>query len=304
MQLKAFSFHQWCVRSIASAFVAGSLVLGSATALAAEAKEIKQTIEQNGANLSVRANLMMADGKTMQDDMVLLTHGTLTHMGRSTYAALQKNLAALGVSSLAINLSLGVDNRQGEYDCAVPHKHKHTDALQEIGVWLDWLQKQGANQITLAGHSRGGNQTAWFASENDSDRFEKVVLIAPGFNGPKPADFLAKAKAMQKKGEGQSMIKGIDFIYCKDAQASADAVVSYYQDQPGYHTIELLKSAKKPTLVAIGSDDDVVEGLAEAVEPLVASGKVTTVTIEDADHFFMDFANEDLAAAIAEFVAE
>ncbi|WP_321277341.1 alpha/beta hydrolase [Thiomicrorhabdus indica] len=304
MRLNPFSFHKWCVSSVASAFVAGSLILGSAAVQAAEVKEIKQTIEQNGTNLSVRANLMMADGKTMQDDMVLLTHGTLTHMERSTYAALQKNLAALGVSSLAINLSLGVDNRQGEYDCAVPHKHRHTDALQEIGVWLDWLQKQGANQVTLAGHSRGGNQTAWFVSENDSDAFEKVVLIAPAFEGPKPAEFLAKAQEMQKKGEGQSMINGIDFIYCKDAQATADAVVSYYQDQSGYHTVELLKSAKKPTLVAIGSDDDVVAGLAEAVEPLVASGKVSAVTIEDADHFFLDFANEDLAAAIAEFVAE
>lgn len=304
MQLNPFSFHKWCVSSIASAFVASSLMLASASVQAAEVKEIKQTIEQNGTNLSVRANLMMADGKTMQDDMVLLTHGTLTHMERSTYAALQKNLAALGVSSLAINLSLGVDNRQGEYDCAVPHKHRHTDALQEIGVWLDWLQKQGANQVTLAGHSRGGNQTAWFVSENDSDAFEKVVLIAPAFEGPKPAEFLAKAQEMQKKGEGQSMINGIDFIYCKDAQATADAVVSYYQDQSGYHTVELLKSAKKPTLVAIGSDDDVVAGLAEAVEPLVASGKVSAVTIEDADHFFLDFANEDLAAAIAEFVAE
>ncbi|WP_130536363.1 alpha/beta hydrolase [Thiomicrorhabdus indica] len=304
MQLNPFSFHKWCVSSVASAFVAGSLILGSAAVQAAEVKEIKQTIEQNGTNLSVRANLMMADGKTMQDDMVLLTHGTLTHMERSTYAALQKNLAALGVSSLAINLSLGVDNRQGEYDCAVPHKHRHTDALQEIGVWLDWLQKQGANQVTLAGHSRGGNQTAWFVSENDSDAFEKVVLIAPAFEGPKPAEFLAKAQEMQKKGEGQSMINGIDFIYCKDAQATADAVVSYYQDQSGYHTVELLKSAKKPTLVAIGSDDDVVAELAEAVEPLVASGKVSAVTIEDADHFFLDFANEDLAAAIAEFVAE
>ena len=202
MQLNPFSFQKWCIRSVASAFVAGSLMLGSVAVQAAEVEKLKQTIEQNGTNLSVSANLLMADGKTMQDDMVLLTHGTLTHMERSTYAALQKNLAALGVSSLAINLSLGVDNRQGEYDCAVPHKHQHTDALQEIGVWLDWLQKQGANQITLAGHSRGGNQTAWFASENDSDAFKKVVLIAPGFEAPKPADFLAKAKEMQKEGEG------------------------------------------------------------------------------------------------------
>lgn len=287
-----------------AAMFAGSVLFANPAVQAAELKEVKQTIEQSGSELSVRANLLMADGKSYSDPIVLLTHGTLTHMGRSTYAALQKNLASLGVSSLAINLSLGVDNRQGEYDCAVPHKHQHTDALQEIGVWLDWLEDQGAQHITLAGHSRGGNQTAWFVDKNPNESFEKVVLIAPAFNGPKPVDYLSKAQTLQADGKGQTMLKDIDFIYCKGAQATADAVVSYYQDQPGYHTVELLKSAKKPTLVAIGSDDDVVDGLAEAVKPITSQANVSSVMIEDAGHFFMDFANEDLAAAIAEFVTD
>lgn len=295
--------QEFILKPLSYALFAGSLAFSS-VAFAAEVKEVKQTIQQQGQSLSVNANLLMADGKTFADEMVLLTHGTLTHKERSTYAALQKNLAAQGISSLAINLSLAVDNRHGEYDCAVPHKHQHTDALQEIGVWLDWLKSQGVDKVTLAGHSRGGNQTAWFASKNDSPMIEKVVLIAPAFEGPKAAPFLDKAKQMQQAGHGQEMLKGIDFIYCKDAQATADAVVSYYQDQDGYHTIELLKTAAKPTLVAIGSADDVVEGLAEAVEPLTAGGKVQAVVVEDADHFFLDFANEDLASAIAEFIRQ
>ena len=296
------SIQNFMIKPLVAAVLVSSLFSFSASA--AGVKQVKQSITQNGADLSVNANLLMADGKSYADGIVLLTHGTLTHKERSTYAALQKNLAALGVSSLAINLSLGVDNRHGEYDCAVPHKHQHTDALQEINVWLDWLKQQGAQNIVLAGHSRGGNQTAWFASENNDDAVSKVVLIAPSYDGPKGFKHLTKAKNMQEKGEGQKMIENIDFIYCKDTSASADAVVSYYQDQPGYHTIELLKAANKPTLVAIGSADDVVEGLAEAVEPLTADGKVQSVVIEDADHFFLDFANEDLAKAIAEFIEQ
>jgi hypothetical protein len=73
------------------------------TAHAAESKEIKQKYK----DLTVNANLLMADGKSYQDGIVLLTHGTLTHAGRSTYANLQQLLADRGISSLAINLSLG-----------------------------------------------------------------------------------------------------------------------------------------------------------------------------------------------------
>ncbi|MDG6777680.1 hypothetical protein QCB44_03065 [Thiomicrorhabdus sp. zzn3] len=77
------------------------LLLSAFSAHATEMKEIKQTYN----DLMVNANLMMADGKGYGDEMVLLTHGTLTHKDRSTYAQLQKNLASQGVSSLAINLS-------------------------------------------------------------------------------------------------------------------------------------------------------------------------------------------------------
>lgn len=155
--------------------VAMQVALFVSTAQAATIKEIKQT----NNNLTLNANLMMADGKTYADNIVLLTHGTLTHKDRSTYAQLQKNLAGQGISSLAINLSLGLDDRHGEYDCAVTHTHKHTDALKEIDFWLKWLQKQGAKNIILMGHSRGGNQTAWYSIEHDSNAFQKVILLAP-----------------------------------------------------------------------------------------------------------------------------
>jgi pimeloyl-ACP methyl ester carboxylesterase len=289
-----------------------SLLGASAASLAAEVKEIKQT--HNG--LTLNANLLMVDNKSYGDGVVLLTPGTLTHKDRSTYVQMQENLAAQGLSSLVINLSLGLSDRHGEYDCAVPHTHKHSDALNEIGFWMDWLKQQGANSVTLMGHSRGGNQTAWFADERDSAQISKVVLLAPATGsqqsaseyqekyGKPLADVLKKANQLAAKGQGDSLMKNTDFIYCKEAQVTPNAFVDYYTVKPQFDTPTLLKTVKKPTLVIMGAEDTVVADLPEKIAPLVASGKVKSVTIEDADHFFLDLASEDAAAAAAEFIKQ
>lgn len=287
--------------------ILGALFIASASYLpslhAAEVKEVTQ--QQQGITLN--ANLLMADDKGFADEMVLLTHGTLTHKERSTYAALQQNLANNGISSLAINLSLGLDNRHGEYDCAVPHTHKHTDALNEIGYWMDWLQQQGADKVTLMGHSRGGNQTAWFAVERDSDQVDKVILVAPATGKQQKLDAaqqatLDKAQKLVAAGKGQQMMKNTDFIYCKGAEVTAAAFADYYTVKPQFDTPTLLKEINKPTLVVIGTADDVVADLPEKIAPLADSGKITILELEDADHFFLDFANEDLATGAAEFI--
>lgn len=289
-----------------------TLLSTSWASLAAEVKEIKQTY--NG--LTLNANLVMGDQQTYADGIVLLTHGTLTHKDRSTYAQLQENLAAQGISSLAPSLSLGLNDRKGEYDCAVPHTHKHTEAIKEIGFWMDWLKQQGANSVTLMGHSRGGNQTAWFANEYDSAQINKVVLLAPATGeqqsaseyqekyGKPLADVLKKANALVAKGQGESLMKDTDFIYCKATQVTPNAFVDYYTVKPQFDTPTLLKTAKKPTLVIMGADDTVVADLPKKMAPLASNALIKTVTIMDADHFFLDLASEDAAAAAAEFIKQ
>lgn len=294
---------------LAALFISVPFMLAS-YAQAAEMKEIKQPY--NG--LTVNANLMLADGKSYGDEMVLLTHGTLTHKDRSTYKQIQKNLAYNGVSSLAINLSLGLDDRHGEYDCAVPHTHKHTDALKEIGFWLDWLQSKGADKVTLMGHSRGGNQTAWYGVEHDSDAVQGLVLIAPATGeqqsakdyekkyGTPLAPILEKANKLVAEGQGGTLMKDVDFIYCENAQVTAAAFADYYNPKPQFDTPTVLKNINKAVLVVMGSADTAVPDLPEKIQPLADAGKVETLMLEDADHFFLDFANEDLAAAAAEFI--
>lgn len=276
----------------------------------ASAEDVKQTYQGKTLN----ANLVYADGKNYGDNVVLLLHGTLTHNGRSTYADLQNNLAKEGITSLSMNLSLGLSDRRGEYDCATPHTHKHTDAIAEVGVWMDWLKQQGVKKVSVMGHSRGGNQIAWYVSEKDSDAINKVILLAPATGEQqsgkeyqekygKPLNSVLKnAKEMVKAGKGKELMKNTDFIYCEKSQVTAEAFVDYYDVKPKFDTPTVLKSIKKPTLVIVGSEDTVVPELPKRLEAIKSQKNVTITTIDGGDHFFVDLANEDVAAAVAKFI--
>ncbi|MDH5361194.1 MAG: alpha/beta hydrolase, partial [Gammaproteobacteria bacterium] len=102
------------------------------------------------------ANLELAEGKHLRDGVVLMTHGTLAHGQMEIMSTLQGLLKDNGINTLSINLSLGLDSRHGMYDCNVPHRHKHQDAMQEIDGWIKWLGSKNAGPVVLLGHSRGG----------------------------------------------------------------------------------------------------------------------------------------------------
>jgi pimeloyl-ACP methyl ester carboxylesterase len=266
--------------------------------------------------LSLNGRLMAAEGKSLKDGVVLLTHGTLAHNRMELIETLQKGLKERGLTSLAISLSLGLTKRTGMYDCKVPHNHSHEDALDEIGVWLNWLKTQGAGDIVLMGHSRGGNQTAWFAAERAPSEVKRVVLLAPatwnaerreaGFKRTHKEPLqpiLDKAKKLVADGKGDQMLKGVGVLYCPGADVSAKSFASYYQNEPRFHSPNLLSKIKVPVLVIAGAEDKVVRGLPKLVKPLADGKKVSLKVIAEAGHFFLDFFAEDVADAVAEFIA-
>lgn len=153
------------------AFILLALLLSSP----ATAEEV--TIEYKG--LTLNAEYAPGDGASVDDRLILIVHGTLAHNAMETIANLSAILNERGLNTLAINLSLGVDNRHGMYDCAVPHRHTHLGALGEIDAWITWAQEQGSGPITLFGHSRGGNQVAQYTTGGGASRLERVVLMAP-----------------------------------------------------------------------------------------------------------------------------
>jgi len=299
------------LKTFKTGFIAAWLVCCGA--LAAHAQDVSL---KNADGLTLGATLELADGKTVADGVVLLTHGTLAHNKMEIIVNLQKLLAERGISSLAPTLSLGVDKRTGMYDCKVPATHKHSDAMVEIGLWLGWLKGQGAKDVVLAGHSRGGNQTAWFAARENDPVVSKVVLIAPATWNAKSAakgfekthkqplaKVYAQARALVDAGKGGEFMKGVGVLYCPGADVTADSFISYYEQDDRRHTPNLLPLIKVPVLVIAGTKDTVVKGLIEAVEPMVDGKKIQLAVIDGAGHFFLDFYAEDAADAIAEFLA-
>ena len=287
-----------------------SLLLTSSYALAA-------TVQQQHKGLTLNANLELVNGKKLGDSVILITHGTLAHGKMEITTALQDLFTENELDSISITLGLGQNDRKGMYDCATTHTHKHTDALDEIGLWVSWLKKQGVKNITLLGHSRGGNQTAWYASERHSDVIKNVILIAPAtWNrdgeiksykkkyGKDYSKILAKAEKLVAKGSGKTVMKNIDHIYCKDTSVTAESFVSYYRDDRRLNTVHFLDKIKAPVLVFAGSKDKVVKNLDKKVAPFVKKGKVVLNVLDGADHMFRDLHADDMVDAIVDYLSE
>jgi pimeloyl-ACP methyl ester carboxylesterase len=286
-----------------------SLLLTLSLVPAAGAEVVK--LSHNG--LTLNASLAQAGSTWPTGPVVLMTHGTLGHRGMEIISGLQGMLADRGVSSLAINLSLGLDDRPAAmYDCTVPHTHRHTDAVGEIGAWLDWLKRQGAEQVALLGHSRGANQTARFAAATQDPVVTAVFLLGPqtwdadtdtqGYRKKYDADLfplLAKAEQMVADGRGTDLMEKVDILYCEDTSATAESFLSYHAPDPDMDTPHLLPQVGVPVTVFAGTEDTVVQGLIGKVRPLADGERVTLVEVDGADHFFRDLYSEDIADAIA-----
>jgi len=286
-------------------FALGLFLLG-----AVQAQEVK--LQQGG--LTLNANLDKVAGNWPQGPVVLITHGTLAHRGMEIISALQEMLTERGISSLAINLSLGLNDRPASmYPCEIPHTHKHTDAVEEIALWVGWLKRQGAERIALLGHSRGGNQVARYMVAHPDPAVEKVFLVAPATWDPGHEEkgykrrynkalmpILKQAKSMVAAGKGKELMRGVDFIYCKETSATAEAFVSYYDTDERMDTPHLVPRIKVPVVVFAGSEDQVVKGLIGKMEPIADGERVRLMVIDGADHFFRDLFSEDIADTLAE----
>ncbi len=277
----------------------------SATATAAEEVTLAH------AGLTLNANLENAGGEWQKGPVVLMTHGTLAHGRMEIMQSLQSALKDRGISSLSMTLSLGLDKRQGMYECATPHSHKHTDAVEEIGAWLGWLQSQGVAKVALLGHSRGGNQSARYAAAHPDAPVTAVILVAPQTwteayaaedyqkrYGKELAPQLDRARRLDAEGKGGSLMEHVDFVYCPDSSATAAAFLSYYAPDPRMDTPHLIPEIKAPVLVIAGSEDDVVTGLVERVQPLADGKRVTLTVLDGADHFFRDLYADEIADAV------
>jgi pimeloyl-ACP methyl ester carboxylesterase len=265
--------------------------------------------------LTLAGELKLPEGKQLGDGPVfLITHGTLAHSRMEIIQTLQQQLVVRGYGTLAITLSLGQDHRPNVYDCTTLQNHRHTGGMEEIGAWVAWLKSQGAKQVVLLGHSRGGNQSAWFAAEHDDPIVSKVVLLAPMTWNPRGAidsyrrdygadlrSVFAQAQKRVSQGQGDAPMKEVGFLHCRNASVTAATFIDYYRNDPRFDTPVLLKSIARPVLVIVGTDDKVVPDLAKKVQPLADGDRIQLKLVDGADHFFRDLYAEEAVDAIAAF---
>jgi len=261
--------------------------------------------------LTLNANLETASDAWRQGPVVLMTHGTLAHGHMEIMESLQAVLKDRGISSLSITLSLGIDNRRGMYECTTPHRHRHTDAVEEIGAWLGWLQSQKVAKVALLGHSRGGNQIARFAATHPDAPLTAVILVAPQTWSPayaaedyqkrygkELAPLIDQARQLDAEGKGNTLLEHLDFVYCPDASATASAFLSYYAPDERMDTPRLIPEIKVPVLVIAAGEDNVVPALIEKVQPLADGQRIRLTILDGADHFFRDLYAEEVADAV------
>lgn len=272
------------------------------------------TLEHQG--LTLNGNLEIADGKALKDGVALIVHGTLAHNKMEIIVALQDQLKERGLNTLAINLSLGLDNRHGMYDCAVTHRHKNSDSVIEMAAWIDWLKNKGSGPIVLVGHSRGGNQVSWFMANKREAAVKSAVLIAPAVWNMESATaaykknykaslmlLLGKTTRMVMANKGDTILDDIDFLYCPKTSVSAATFYDYYYEDPFRNTpTALIRVKKKPVLVIAASEDTINPGLPEGMKGVVG-GNISLAVIDGAGHFFRDLYGEDVADLIADFIA-
>ncbi|MFK7866613.1 MAG: alpha/beta hydrolase family protein [Alphaproteobacteria bacterium] len=281
-----------------------TLCAGIKQSLAEEVRLNIKNLSHGDFNAIGELTLPENDGAAGQGKLVLITHGTLAHHAMEIIANAQALLEEEGIASLAISLSLGVNDRRGLYDCNQPHQHTHEDAQHEIAAWLDWLGSAYPqyDQVFMMGHSRGGNQTAQYLANFDHNQVKGGILLAPMIWEGQSA---AQQQRLSKiKGNSPSDMQPVDqLLYCPDAVASALAIHSYNADDPNLDTPSLLNQVKKPVLVIAAADDNVVKQLENAVRTRTQNDLVEMVSIMDADHMFLDFYIEDAMVEAVEFIS-
>jgi len=262
----------------------------------------------------LNADLQFVTNKTLKDGVILITHGGLAHRDQETIAHMSSLLNERGYNTLAINLSLGICNRHGMYDCEQAHRHTNDEVMDELASWFEWLSKQGATDIVVLGHSRGGAQVARFAARHLPHKAHAVVLMAPStaMNAgkgyvtryQKPLDpLLARAKALQEQGKGETLIHNTNMMHCRDTTVSANSIVSNYGEDDLLDAPTMLKEIKEPTLIVIAGDDEVVIDLGKELVELQKRPNIKVEVVDGSGHFFRDLNGEDAADMVDAFLS-
>jgi pimeloyl-ACP methyl ester carboxylesterase len=240
----------------------------------------------------------------------------MAHNRMEIIEASQQALLDNDQSSLAINLSLGIDNRHGFYDCSWPNRHTTDAGMVELGVWVEWLREKGVAGVVIMAHSRGANLAMVYAVEHKNPAVTHLVLLAPNTTRSAKSQYEARygeifdenierVKKQIDTGKGDELIDNLDFSYCPNASVTADSFYSYNRLDDKFRQFPLyLSKMPIPTLIVTGTRDELQPNIKRDVAPFVDGSRIRLAVIESAGHFFRDFNIEEAVEAAVEFIAE
>lgn len=266
-----------------------------------------ETVQLDFEGLSVNGNYIEGDA---DKPVFVILHATWQHHTSELPGYMQELLEFEGYGSLAISLSLGLDNRQRAINCDETPTvlGTHQQALDELKLWFDWLSEKGRDEFVLVGHSRGGAQAALFWQQVQYPGIEKLVLIAPA-----TYDFDSTAQQYENNFR-VSLTDQIDYfkelenqtdpvtesalLYCFYTKTSAETFLSYYQKEPNKHTPSILADINIPTKVFLGTEDDLSDRFMSYDAEFEDNNLVTTHWINGAGHFFRDLYTDDIVEEV------
>jgi pimeloyl-ACP methyl ester carboxylesterase len=297
---------QLCVKRWLTVFLAASITTG----VHAEA------VSHEYLGLTVVGNLELAAAKSLKDDgAVLLVHDSLAHHTDPTITKLQSALLSKGQNSVAISLSLGMNQRKGSFDCTQEHDHRHGDASDEIVAWVEWLQAKGTGRVSIVGHGRGATQAALSAAERQDMGVSRLILanppqvalLATGARyqeqfGEPLTPVLEQARKLVEDGEGDTLLNVPGFLSCTKARATAAAFVDYYGGDNRQDITSLLPELKQQTLVVVAGQEATAPEFEKTLSLFAVPGRLAFHTVPGADRGFSGISGDDLADLVVRFV--
>jgi hypothetical protein len=275
-----------------------------------------EAVSHEYLGLIVVGNLELAADKSLKDHgAVVLVHDSLSHHTDMAVAKLQSSLASKGMNSVAISLSLGMNQRKAAFDCTHEHDHRHGDASDEIVAWVEWLQGKGSGPVSIVGLGRGATQAALSAAERQDLGISRLVLANPQSITPQAAGIryqqqfgqplppvLDQARKLVEDGEGDTLLNVPGFLTCSKARATAAAFVDYYGGDNRQDIVSLLPELKQQTLVVVAGSDPAARDLENTLSLFTTAGKVVQQTVVGADSGFTGSSGEQLAELVVKFV--
>jgi len=259
---------------------------------------------------TLNGNLVHKEGHH-SDQIFLLVHGTWAHYDMEIIQTLQGLLDEAGYASLAINLSLGVNNRLGFLSCDEPVSADQGEAVAEIAQWLAYLKKDWP-RIVLLGHSRGGLQVTMLNQQIlDQSGVTHLVLIAPMVTtealatqsyGIRFGETLADLRVRARQA-GESFLE-MGMHHCDRVTVTGHSFLSYYDTGIKRNTLELVNNSRRPVFIAIGSEDDLMKEYQALRSNLTGTANIEEYYLDGADHFFRDLYADELVEQMLEWLEQ